>query len=124
MAANKTALVILAPGAEEMELVVAVDVLRRAGIVVTVASLDAANTSTVCSRNVVIVADTSLDKVAEVNVTLYNSIIKNKKRVHTIFEPRPSSMRSFCPAVWAAPRRWPPARNWAPCCRASSTPAV
>lgn len=65
--ANKTALVILAPGAEEMELVIAVDVLRRAGVVVTVASLDSADNAVVkCSRHIVIVADTSLDKVAEV----------------------------------------------------------
>ena len=59
MAENKTALVVLAEGAEEMELVICVDVLRRAKIDVILAGL---NTSDVtgCSRGVKILPDMSL----------------------------------------------------------------
>ena len=62
MAANapKKALIILAPGAEEMETVISTDVLRRANIAVTLAGLDGKEPVT-CSRQVVLVPDTSLD---------------------------------------------------------------
>lgn len=53
------ALVILSEGAEEMETVISVDVLRRAGIEVTVAGL-AGTDAVVCSRNVKIVPDAAL----------------------------------------------------------------
>ena len=53
------ALVILATGAEEMETVITVDVLRRGGVEVVVAGLDGASTVT-CSRNVKISPDCSL----------------------------------------------------------------
>merc|ERR1719233_1662000 len=52
------ALVLLATGAEEMETVITVDVLRRGGVVV-VAGIDGANTVT-CSRNVKIAPDSGL----------------------------------------------------------------
>merc|ERR1711997_482359 len=55
MSKDKSALVILAEGAEEMETVIIVDILRRAKIHVTLASLCA--TSVACSRQVVIGAD-------------------------------------------------------------------
>jgi len=58
--AAKRALVILAEGAEEIEVVVAVDVLRRGGVDVTLAGLTG-NEPVKCSRNVVIIPDTSLD---------------------------------------------------------------
>lgn len=54
-----SALVILAPGAEEMETVITVDVLRRGGIEVTLAGLDGAD-PVECSRKMVIVPDKSL----------------------------------------------------------------
>ncbi|XP_004518029.1 protein dj-1beta [Ceratitis capitata] len=57
---SKTALVILAPGGEEMEFVIAADVLRRAGVKVTVAGLLGGD-AVKCSRDVCIVPDTSLD---------------------------------------------------------------
>lgn len=57
---SKTALVILAPGSEEMEFVIAADVLRRAGVKVTVAGLAGVD-AVKCSRDVCIVPDTSLD---------------------------------------------------------------
>jgi len=56
------ALVFLAPGAEEMETVIVVDVLRRAGIEVTLAGVDGAQAVT-CSRNVKLVPDCALADV-------------------------------------------------------------
>ena len=64
MAAAKKALVILAPGAEEMETVISVDVLRRAKIDVTLAGLDG-NEPVECSRSVKIVPDVSLEEAIE-----------------------------------------------------------
>ncbi|KAB7497834.1 Protein deglycase DJ-1zDJ-1 [Armadillidium nasatum] len=55
-----SALVILAEGAEEMEAVISIDVLRRGGICVTVAGLSG-NSPVKCSRSVVIQPDKSLD---------------------------------------------------------------
>ncbi|XP_076451867.1 Parkinson disease protein 7 homolog [Babylonia areolata] len=56
-----TALVFLAEGAEEMETVITVDVLRRAGIDVTLAGLSGEG-PVKCSRNVKVVPDTGLEK--------------------------------------------------------------
>lgn len=53
------ALVVLAEGAEEMEAIITVDVLRRAGVEVVLAGLDGADPVT-CSRKVRVVPDTSL----------------------------------------------------------------
>ena len=58
---EKKALVILAPGAEEMETVISTDVMRRGKINVTVAGLDSAD-PVECSRNVRILPDMSLDE--------------------------------------------------------------
>ena len=55
----KKVLVILAGGAEEMETVISVDVLRRAGLEVVVAGL-AGDGPVSCSRGVTICPDTSL----------------------------------------------------------------
>lgn len=62
----KNAVVILANGAEEMEFVICVDVLRRAGINTTVASLlgtGGSITPVKCSRDIVILPDTTLDQI-------------------------------------------------------------
>lgn len=59
----KKALIILAEGFEEIEAVTVIDVLRRAGISVTVAGLSALQVK--ASRGVVIVAEKKLDEVAE-----------------------------------------------------------
>jgi len=53
-------LVILAAGAEEMETVITVDVLRRADIQVVVAGLDGGD-AVKCSRDIMILPDKSLD---------------------------------------------------------------
>ncbi|RUS81019.1 hypothetical protein EGW08_011224 [Elysia chlorotica] len=54
-----SALVFLAEGAEEMETVISVDVLRRGGIDVTLAGLNGTE-PVLCSRNVKVVPDKSL----------------------------------------------------------------
>lgn len=59
---TKRALVFLATGAEEMETVITVDTLRRAGINVTLAGVTGAE-PVVCSRNVKIVPDIDLTSV-------------------------------------------------------------
>jgi len=59
---NKTALIPIAEGSEEIELVTIVDVLRRAGIEVTVASANSGDKLQICaSRGTHIVADVMLD---------------------------------------------------------------
>lgn len=60
---DKTALVMLAAGAEEMEVSIVVDVLRRSGIKVTVAGL-AGSGVVVCSRGLKLVPDVALGDVA------------------------------------------------------------
>lgn len=62
--ATLRALVLLAEGAEEMEAVICVDVLRRAGIEVVLAGLDGA-APVQCSRGVVIVPDAALGDVKD-----------------------------------------------------------
>ncbi|XP_043912395.1 Parkinson disease protein 7 [Protopterus annectens] len=58
--AVKRALLILAKGAEEMEAVIPTDVMRRAGIQVTVAGLTGKE-PVLCSRDVMICPDASLE---------------------------------------------------------------
>ena len=62
---EKTALVILAEGFEEMEAVISIDILRRAGVVVTVVSL-AEDVLVKGSRNITIKADSSLAKYSNI----------------------------------------------------------
>ncbi|XP_039752061.1 protein dj-1beta-like isoform X2 [Pararge aegeria] len=64
-AMSKSALVILAQGAEEMETVITVDMLRRGGVTVTLAGLDSSE-PVLCSRQVTLVPDKTLsDALAE-----------------------------------------------------------
>lgn len=73
--ASKTALVILAEGAEEIETVVIVDVLRRGGVTVTLAGLEADQNQAVnCSRNVRILPDCSLTQATN-GTQIYDAII-------------------------------------------------
>ena len=69
--ATKTALLILAEGAEEMEAVIAVDVMRRAKIEVVVAGLSGDGIVT-CSRGINIKPDKNL---ADVKDNLYDALV-------------------------------------------------
>ena len=60
---NKKALVLMAEGAEEMETVITVDVLRRAKIETTLASVESSSTTITCSRGVKITADATIKDV-------------------------------------------------------------
>ena len=62
-APDKTALVLLAPGAEEMEVSIIVDVLRRGGVKVTLAGV-AGSGAVTCSRGLRVVPDVALGDVA------------------------------------------------------------
>ncbi|KAJ3370182.1 Protein deglycase DJ-1zDJ-1 [Kappamyces sp. JEL0680] len=59
-----SALVLCADGSEEMETVIAVDILRRAGIQVTLAAVQSVPQVT-CSRQVVLLADSTLDQIRD-----------------------------------------------------------
>jgi len=62
VSAPGSAVVLLAEGNEEMEAVITIDVLRRAGIEVTVAGIDGTG-PVQCSRGVVITPDRALDEL-------------------------------------------------------------
>ena len=64
MTDTRRVLVIVVDGSEEMETVISVDVLRRAGVEVTMASLES-NKNIKCSRGVNITADISLSDVEQ-----------------------------------------------------------
>ena len=65
MTETRKALVLLAQGAEEMEAVIGIDVLRRGGIDVTVAGVDGTDPVR-CSRGVVITPDVALDDIDDI----------------------------------------------------------
>jgi len=57
---GKSALVIITDGTEEMEAVIAINVLRRANVAVTVALLGGSGGAATCSRAVKVVGDSTL----------------------------------------------------------------
>ena len=63
--ANKTALVVICDSVEEVELVTTIDLLVRAGIAVTVASIETDRLAHTCTRGVKIVADKHLHECTE-----------------------------------------------------------
>ncbi|KAJ2745746.1 hypothetical protein GGI20_001916 [Coemansia sp. BCRC 34301] len=75
--AQKKAIVLVADGSEEMEAVITIDVLRRAGIQVLVLAAAAAETSAgpiVCSRGVKLVPDAYLGDDSA-NIAAYDAVI-------------------------------------------------
>uniref|UniRef100_A0A8C9BNL9 protein deglycase n=1 Tax=Phocoena sinus TaxID=42100 RepID=A0A8C9BNL9_PHOSS len=77
--ASKRALVILATGAEEMETVIPVDVMRRAGIKVTIAGLTGKD-PVQCSRDVVICPDASLEDAKKQSSAVKEILKEQEKR--------------------------------------------
>ena len=67
-------LVLLASGAEEMEAVISIDVLRRAGLQVTVAGLEGEEVVT-CSRAVKVCPETSLTKGTDQSLFFRDQVI-------------------------------------------------
>ena len=85
----KRALVFLAEGAEEMETVITIDVLRRGGVDVTVAGVNGDQT-VVCSRLVKIQPDCALETVKS---ELYDAVIvpgglKGAETCATVFKTK------------------------------------
>ena len=71
---NPKALVILAEGAEEMETVIIVNILRRGKVDVTLASI-AQNDPVTCSRGVKIVADCTLEEALDGGKAQFDAIV-------------------------------------------------
>lgn len=63
---QKTALLLIADGSEEMEAVITADILRRAGVALTIASV-ADNHCVKCSRDVKVCADATLAEATDNN---------------------------------------------------------
>lgn len=109
-ASSPKALLILAEGAEEMEAVITVDVLRRAEVDVTVAGLDGPEPVR-CSRNIVVKPDASLDDATR--TATYEAVIlpgglkgaqnlAGSAKVKHLLEEQQKSGR-FIGAICAAP---------------------
>ncbi|CAF0724020.1 unnamed protein product [Adineta ricciae] len=64
MFGSKKALLLLANGSEESEVVITVDVLRRAGIKVTITSIEANREALKCAQDTVIVPDISINELS------------------------------------------------------------
>lgn len=60
---NKKAVIVLATGFEEIEAVTVIDILRRANIDITIASLDEIEINVTGSHNITIQTDTALSKI-------------------------------------------------------------
>ena len=102
-------LVPLAQGCEELEAVTIIDLLRRAGIEVTTASLD--NEVIVASRGVRLVADKLLDEVVDQDfdmIVLPGGLpgadhLDNDERIHDLLK-RMSADGKYTAAICAAPK--------------------
>ena len=65
---KRRVLVLVADGSEEMEVVIFVDLLRRAGIDVDIVSVNKGNNTINCSRNVKILADMNIEELKDYSV--------------------------------------------------------
>ncbi len=79
--AIKTVLVPLGNGTEEMEAVTIIDVMRRAGATVTVASVES-DLTVKCSRDVKIVADELISRAAERQFDLIVLPVRSEACMH------------------------------------------
>lgn len=103
---KKQVLVVMADGTEEMEAVIVIDILRRAGLDVVVAGL---NNEVTCSRGVKIIADTELNKISK-NAT-YDLIfipgglkgVENLIKSSELSEICMSNSKGYIAAICAAP---------------------
>lgn len=99
----------LPPGAEELEAVTIIDLLRRAGFAVVVAGLEAGPVT--CSRGTVIVPDVSLDEVLQDDFDLLvlpgglpgSDHLRDDPRVQTLIR-RQSAAGRYVGAICAAPK--------------------
>ncbi len=64
---KRRVLVLVADGSEEMEVVIFVDLLRRAGIDVDIVSVKANDNVISCSRNVKLIADKNINELTDYN---------------------------------------------------------
>ena len=102
-------LIPLAEGCEELEAVTLIDLLRRAEINVITASLTNQINIT-CSRNVVLIADTTLDKVMHDDFDMLilpggqpgTNNLNNDPRIHTLIKRLNQNNKAIA-AICAAP---------------------
>jgi 4-methyl-5(b-hydroxyethyl)-thiazole monophosphate biosynthesis len=102
-------LIPLAQGCEELEAVTIIDLLRRAGIEVVTASLT--DEPVVCSRQTVLLADTTLDAVLKDDFDLMvlpgglpgADHLNADQRIHTLLDRLDANDR-YVAAICAAPR--------------------
>ena len=90
MASNsaKTVLVPIGNGSEEMEAVTIIDVMRRAGASVVVASVES-DLTVKCSRDIKIVADALITQVAEEEFGLIVLPVSMRANKHKAVHSRP-----------------------------------
>lgn len=106
---SKSVLVIVANGSEELEAVTVIDLLRRAHVDVTVASLD--GDPVACSRGVKLIPDTSLQDVMQHDFDLIvlpgglpgADDLADDKRVITLLQQQAKRQR-LTAAICAAPK--------------------
>lgn len=104
-----TVLIPLAQGCEELEAVTIIDLLRRAGIDVTTASLT--DEPVKCSRNTVLIADTTLEAVMQDSFDLIvlpgglpgADNLNDDPRIHQIIN-RLDNEDKYIAAICAAPK--------------------
>jgi protein deglycase len=109
----KKVLVILANGCEELEAVTVIDLLRRAEVDVTTASLDNGKdvTPITASRGVVLLADTTLDEAVKSDYDMLvlpgglpgADYLDKDKRVSSLLQ-KMSNANKFIAAICAAPK--------------------